>query len=82
MTLVYPWRPGTPGLTEEIEETFGEYAISVVWFDEAPPENTSAGDAWKAVHAGQFGDISVLDRPGQEPGRGRHPENEMPRSRP
>ncbi len=61
--LVYPWRPRTAGLSSRIEDALGEWGISVVWFDEAPPENSPAYTSWEALKRGEFGDTGVLKRP-------------------
>ena len=50
--LVYPSRPLTAGLDVDIEEVLAEWGLTVVWFDEPPPADSPAGEAWEALAAG------------------------------
>lgn len=50
--LVYPRVPRTAGLRTAIEDNLVEGGISAVWFDEAPPADTPAWRAWRALQTG------------------------------
>jgi hypothetical protein len=58
--IVYPRVPGTEGLKEAIESYFGEWGITVVWFDEPPPEGTPAWEAWRAWKEGRLPSLKEL----------------------
>ena len=64
--MVYPWKPETPGLADDIEIGMGMEGISVVWFDEPPPEDSPAYASWEALRRGEFGGTAVLRRPSRE----------------
>src|SRR5262249_46791149 len=58
--VVYPRRPRLPGVSDHVEATLEEEGISTVWFDQPPPRNSPAWNAWTALLDGTLPSLREL----------------------
>lgn len=58
--LIYPSSPRSAALRDAIEGELADWGISTCWFDEAPPERTPGGRAWRALVTGEIPTSDLL----------------------